>query len=368
MGRVRLRHLWLSDFRNYERVELVPATGLTVVVGANGEGKTNLLEAVGWLTSLSSFRGAPGEALVRRGATSAVVRAEVTVEDETGGERSVLVEAELPRSGRDRVLLNRQPVRRARDALGVLRATVFTPDDLGVVKGGPAERRRFLDELLVASAPRHHATRADLDRVLRQRNTLLRQSGGRAIAEVVATLDVWDERLVEVGEVLGRARARLVERLAPTVGEAYGRVAGAPTTIGLAYEAPWREQGLAEALRTARADDLRRGLTTVGPHRDELLLEVGGAPARVFASQGEQRSLALALRLASHRLVTEVTGATPLLLLDDVFSELDSSRSQALVHCLPPAQTILTTAGALPTEATPDLVVRVRNGSLLAAA
>jgi DNA replication and repair protein RecF len=279
------------------------------------------------------------------------------------------VEAELTRTGRDRVLVNKSPLRRSRELLGTVRTTVFSPDDLALVKGGPGERRRFLDDLLVACAPRHAATRADLERVLRQRGALLRSAGGRATPDVVTTLDVWDAKLTEMGEALGQARARLVERLVPLVASAHGAVAGeAAGEVGLLYAPAWRETGLAAALAAARTEDLRRAVTTVGPHRDDLDVSLDGRPARTHASQGEQRSLALALRLAGHHLVAEVTGAWPVLLLDDVFSELDATRAAALLEALPSGQALLTTAVALPGGAMPELVVRVREGRLLAAA
>ena len=356
---MRVTHLWLSDFRNYTTAELAPAPGLTAIVGANGEGKTNLLEAVGYLATLSSFRGAPGDALVRAGADAAVVRVELEAEGRTS-----LVEAELRAVGRDRVLVNRQPLRRARDLLGTMRVTVFSPDDLALVKGGPAERRRLLDDTLVACAARHDATRTDLERILRQRTTLLKQAGGRLTAEIESTLDVWDAKLADVGEQLGVARQDLVDRLEPLVAKAYDDVASTAAQVTLRYDAPWRAEGLAAALAAARVDDLRRAVSTVGPHRDELALTIDGLPARTHASQGEQRSLALAIRLATHAIVTEVTGTTPVLLLDDVFSELDPDRSHALLAHLPAGQALLTTAGALPEGVEPDLVVRVSNGSV----
>ena len=358
---MRVARLWLTDFRNYTAAELAPAPGLTAVVGANGEGKTNLLEAIGYLATLSSFRGVPGEALVRSGCDTAVVRAELRSEED----RESLVEAELRTTGRDRVLVNRQPLRRARDLLGTMRVSVFSPDDLALVKGGPGERRRYLDDVLVACAPRHDLTLGDLDRVLRQRNTLLKQAGGRLSPEVEATLDVWDAKLAEVGEALGEARSKLVHRLEPLVGKAYDDVASAVAQVTLSYEAPWRAASLAAALADARGDDLRRGVTTVGPHRDELAIGIGGLPSRTHASQGEQRSVALALRLAAHALVTDVTGTAPVLLLDDVFSELDPERSEALLGHLPPGQALLTTAGPMPDGAEPELVVRVRAGEVL---
>jgi DNA replication and repair protein RecF len=368
-GTTTLAHLELRAFRNYEAAELDPAPRLTVVTGGNGEGKSNLLEAVAWLATLASFRGVPSEALVRDGDERAVLRASVVRTEAEGGSRTTLVEAELTRTGRDRVLVNRSALRRSRDLLGTLRTTVFSPDDLALVKGAPGERRRFVDDLLVACAPRHAATRADLERVLRQRGALLRSAGGRATPDVVTTLDVWDTKLTEVGEALGHARARLVERLGPLVSSAYVAVAGRGAgEVGLVYAPPWRDGGLAAALTAARTEDLRRAVTTVGPHRDDLDVSLDGRPARTHASQGEQRSLALALRLAGHHLVAEVTGAWPVLLLDDVFSELDLDRAGALLQALPGGQALLTTALGLPPGATPELVVRVREGRLLAPA
>ena len=357
---MRLRRLWLTDFRSYEAVTLEPDAGLTVVVGANGEGKTNLLEAIGYLATLSSFRGAPGEAMVRQGAEVAIVRADVVDADD----REALVEAELRAAGRDRVQVNKQALKRARDLLGTVRVSVFSPDDLVLVKGGPAERRRYLDDALVACAPKHDATLSDLDRVLRQRNVLLKQASGRMTPEVEATLDVFDAKLAEVGERLGTARAALVDKLEPVVAKAYDVVASAAASVTMTYDAPWRGS-LAARLRDARIDDLRRGVTTVGPHRDDVVLTVNGMPARTHASQGEQRSLALGLRLGSHELVTEYARSAPILLLDDVFSELDPDRSIALLRALPPGgQALLTTAGVLPQGLEPEQVLTVRDGKL----
>jgi DNA replication and repair protein RecF len=206
--------------------------------------------------------------------------------------------------------------------------------------------------------------RSDLDRVLRQRNALLRQSGGRVTPEVEATLAVWDIKLVEAGEALADARAGLVEDLAPVLAEAYDQVAGRPAHVRVAYQAPWREQGLAAALEAARTDELRRGVSLVGPHRDELVLTLDDMPARTHASQGEQRSVALALRLAAHRVVTDATGSPPILLLDDVFSELDPDRGAALLAHLPPGQTLLSSASGLPPGAEPELVLRVEAGAV----
>ncbi len=359
---MRLEHLWLADFRNYQAAELLPApVGLTVVTGANGEGKTNLLEAVNYLATLKSFRGAPGEALIRMGAPHAIVRAEGERED-----RALLIEAEIRPTGRDRVQVNRQPLKRTRDLLGALRTTVFSPDDLALVKGGPALRREFLDDLLVAVSPRYDATLGDFERVLRQRNTLLRQAGGgnRPLPDEVArTLDVWDAKLIELGGAVADAREQLAGQLEPEVGKAYDSLAGVPAVVGLVYQRSWNGE-LAAAVAAARQDDIRRAVTTVGPHRDEVVLSIAAMPARTHASQGEQRTMALALRLAGHGVVTEAVGTPPILLLDDVFSELDQERSGALLTHLPPGQAILTTAGALPPGAHPAAVFAVRGGAI----
>ena len=357
---MRLQRIALTDFRSYESVELVPAEGLTVVVGANGEGKTNLLEAVGYLATLSSFRGAPGDALVRQGATSAVIRADVVDSDD----RNALIEAELRAAGRDRVLVNKQPLKRARDLLGTLRVSVFSPDDLALVKGGPAERRAYLDTSLVACAPKHDQTLGDLERIIRQRNALLKSCAGRLDGDAAFTLDVFDAKLAETGERLGTARAALVEKLEPVVAKAYDVVASQAASVTVTYDAAWRADGLAARLAAARQEDVRRAVTTVGPHRDDVVLTINGMPARTHASQGEQRSLSLALRLGAHELVTEHARSAPILLLDDVFSELDPDRSVALLRALPTGQSLLTTAGVLPQGLEPEQVVTVRDGRI----
>lgn len=353
--------LELVDYRNYTTASFTLTTGTTAVIGDNGQGKTNFAEALGYLSTLDSFRGAPAEALIRVGADTAVIRASVVQEDG----REVLVEAELSRSGRNRVLVNRQKLPRSRDLLGVVRVTVFSPDDLALVKEGPGQRRRFLDDTLVALALKYDAMRLELDRVVKQRNTLLKQAGGRLDEASAITLDVWDAKLAEVGDTFGHARSVLVAKLDPMVLEAYEHLAGTPTPIELRYEPPWRQRGLAAALAASRTDDVRRGVSTVGPHRDDVELLVNGMPARTHASQGEQRTLALALRLGAHRLVTERTGSAPVLILDDVLSELDAQRATALLGHLPPGQVVLTTASALPEAATPDATVRIAAGRIV---
>jgi DNA replication and repair protein RecF len=375
---VHLEHLWLTDFRSYGEAEFTPApAGITVVSGPNGEGKTNLIEAIGYLATQRSLRGSPAEAMVREGSSTgyAVVRADGRREG-----RRVLVEAELHAEGRDRVRMGGQPLRRARDLLGAFQVTVFLPDDLVLVKGGPQSRRDYLDGLLVALHPRHDATITEVERVLKQRNALLKSASGgaagpsgrpgRALPEDVAvTLDVWDAKLAAAGQDLVRARAGLVEALGPLVGESYRRLAVGVAhrgrdSIALQYRQSWAGS-LLEALQASRPSDLRRGITSVGPHRDDLDLTVGVLPARSHASQGEQRSLALALRLAGHQLVAARIGSPPILLLDDVFSELDPVRSDALLDCLPEGQAVVTTAGDLPPGAEVQARFRVEDGKLL---
>lgn len=363
---MRLEKLWLTDFRSYESAELALTPGLTAILGENGQGKTNLLEAVGWLATTSSFRGAGNDALVRAGASSAVVRAQGWVGGSGPGTedgRAVLIEAELG-PGRSRVQVNRQALSRTRDVLSYLRVTVFAPDDLELVKGGPAGRRRYLDDVLVALHPRYDAVRAEVEKVLRQRNALLRQVRGRLDESAAITLDVWDDKLAAAGDELARLRVALSERLTPELASAYETVAvgaEARARVAASYESSWYggDGGLAVALAVARHDDLRRGVSTVGPHRDDLHLSVGGLPARTHASQGEQRCLALALRLAGHAVVTETVGSPPVLLLDDVFSELDPHRSDALLASLPEGQALLTSAAGLPAAAAPERILQV---------
>ena len=354
-----VRRLWLTDYRSYVSAAFEFEPGLTAVVGANGQGKTNLVEALSYLATLDSFRGAPADALVRTGAEKAVVRAEIIHDDG----RELLVEAEIAARGRGRVQVNKQRLVRAADLLGVVRVSVFSPDDLVLVKGGPGERRTYLDITLVALHPKHDALRRDLERVLKQRTTLLRQAGGRLSAALALTLDVWDAKLAEVGEAFGRERAALVHALGPRVHAAYVQLSGADETVVLTYAPAWRSTGLAAALADGRDDDVRRQLSLVGPHRDELDIELAGMPARTHASQGEQRTLALALRLGAHALVTERLGMPPVLVLDDVFSELDPDRCQALLDHLPAGQVVLTTASVLPAGAHPDRVIQIHAGA-----
>jgi DNA replication and repair protein RecF len=363
--------LWLTDFRCYDEAELTFSPGVTVISGANAQGKTTLLEAVAWASRGKSFRGVPDAALVRDGRERAILRVEVT-----DGERRQLLEAELRAQGRNRVQLNRQPVTRTRDLLGLMQVSVFAPDDLQLVKGGPAVRRDYLDELLTMTAPRYEATRADFERVLKQRNALLR--GGMRGPDASSTLDVFDVQLARAGSELVRGRLRLLQRLVPAVERAYAELAGTATTVDAEYECAWSDVPLTPvddieailrlALESRRRAEIDRGTTLAGPHRDEWRLRLGGLESRTHASQGEQRTLALALRLGGHQLCAELTGTTPVLLLDDVFSELDERRSAALTAHLTVGQTLITTAGHVPDGVHADRVFHVEGGRVAAAA
>lgn len=361
---MHLATLELTDFRCYPtaRLELPPA--VILVTGANGHGKTSLLEAVAWPALGHSFRGVPDAALIRTGAEHAFLRAAVA--DEGSTRRA---DVELRPAGRNRILINGHPAARTRDLLGTLRVTVFAPDDLQLVKGGPAERRAYLDDLLTASAPRYAAVRADVDRVLRHRNALLR--GGVRDEEARDTLAVFDEQLVQAGGELIRGRLRLLARLEPAVDDAYRHLAVDSLGVGATYVAEWSEapldleavdDQLRGGLERRRRQESERGVTLVGPHRDEWRLTVANHDSRTHASQGEQRTLALALRLAAHHVLADVVGSEPVLLLDDVFSELDPHRSRALVECLPATQTLITTAGAVPDGVTPQVRLAVERG------
>ncbi len=350
--------LWLTDFRCFPEAFIEPdPQGLTVLRGPNGSGKTSVLEAVGWLATQRSLRGASRDVLVRTGASRAIVRAETMT-----ATRRVLIEAELPATGTARVQVNRQPVRRRAELAEAVRVTVFSPDDLHLVQDGPAGRREYLDEVLVDQHPRFELLTSEVDRVLRQRASVLRQAGNRLDADIVATLDVWDDRLATRRIRAGRGPMHARRRARPPRVRglrAPGRVAAArdtvvPPFVGRGPGArPWARR---------RSEDLRRQVTSVGPHRDELDISVGPGPARTHASQGEQRCVALALRLATHELRRRDTDEPPVLLLDDVFSELDARRSASLVEQLPAGQVLLTTAVDPPPAVTPDRVVEVAGG------
>ncbi len=358
---MRLKHLWLTDFRNYSRLDLEFPSGTSLIVGSNGEGKTNLLEAVFYLATMTSFRVNSTDVLIRSGTdiSEAVVRGEMAAD-----QREMLFEAALRSTGRSQFQVNRQRVRR-RDLLGLVPVSIFMPDDLVLVKGGPGERRRFLDDALGQIDPRLDVVRSDMESILRQRNALLRQSGIRLDSDAAVTLEVWDEKFADVGQRLASARSKLVANLNTKATAAYQEIALEPTPIGLSYEPTWPWGELTMALGQTRTEDLRRGVTTVGPHRDDVSVVLDGKPARTHASQGEQRSLALALRLAVHRELEEATGQSPLLLLDDVFSELDPDRSRGVLGALVSEQTLLTTAGALPTDIDYSARFRVTDGRVV---
>jgi DNA replication and repair protein RecF len=358
---VYVRLLTLTDFRNYTEAELALDPGPSVLLGRNGEGKTNLVEAVGYVASLASHRVASDTPLVRRGADRAVVRA-VVVQDS----RELLVELEITPGKANRARLNRSPLTRVRDVLGALRAVLFAPEDLAIVRGDPSERRRFLDELLVARTPRYAGVRADYDRVLRQRNALLKTAaGGRRNADL-STLDVWDGHLAKHGAALLAGRIALVEALAPYVKDAYHDVSagGGPAVAtytsalpDLVADRDALESALLAALAESRPRELERGITLVGPHRDDMTLTIGDLPARGYASHGESWSLALALKLASYDLL-RADGGEPVLLLDDVFAELDASRRDRLARRAAQATQVLVTA-AVP-EDVPAALAGVR--------
>lgn len=350
--------LAVTNFRNLQHAELTPAPGLTVIQGENGAGKTSLLEALGYCSLLKSFRGVPKDALLRHDSTTATIDLELRQ-----ATRRVDIHVGLEEGRRDRATLNTQRVSGAKELVEVFRTTLFTPDDLELVKGAPAGRRDLLDDAILATSPRQAAERANLERILRQRNALLRQLGGRLGADAALTLDIWDERLADCGEQVAVAREQLVERISPFVAEAWAAIAPGAGPFELRYERSF-DGRLADAIAAHRDEDLRRQVTTVGPQRDELELAAGGLDARTRLSQGRQRCVALSLRLGIHRYVSEVTGSVPVLLLDDAFSELDEQTARALVRELPAGQALLTTAGALPPGASPELVVHLAAGVL----
>ena len=363
-------HLSLHDFRSYAAVEVTLEPGVTAFIGRNGQGKTNLVEAIDYLSRLTSHRVATDAPLVRSGATQAVVRAAVVKEG-----RQAVLEVELNPGRANRARVNRSPLPRTRDLVGLVRTVVFSPEDLALVKGDPADRRRFLDDLVVLRTPRLAGTRADYDRVLKQRNSLLKTAGlarGSARDAALTTLGVWDEQLARHGAELLDARLALVDELRPYVGKAYQTVARGASRddaeldyrSSVPMEQPTEAALLAE-LERRRKDELDRGLSLVGPHRDDLLLWLGHGPdsaeerlpVKGYASHGESWSFALALRLASYDLL-RADGDDPILILDDVFAELDSERRAQLADLVAGAEQVLVTA-AVP-EDVPAALAGVR--------
>lgn len=353
------RQLEVTDFRSWEHARLELEPGISVLIGANGQGKTNLLEALGYLSTLSSHRVASNAPLVRQGAARAVVRAAVV-----HAGRELTLELEITPGRPNRARINRSPVPRLRDVVGVLRTVLFAPEDLALVRGDPAQRRRFLDELLVLRVPRLAGVQADYDKVLRQRVALLKSAGASRRSSGTAdlrTLDVWDGHLARHGAELLGARLDLVVELAPYVDAAYRAVAPESaaahleyrSSLGDAVQSGVHETGKAdvEALEVAmlaelgrvRGAELERGVCLVGPHRDDLELGLGQLPAKGYASHGESWSFALALRLASYQLLRS-GGAEPVLLLDDVFAELDTYRRARLAEVAKAAEQAVITA------------------------
>jgi len=347
-----VRHLSLADFRSYATVDIELAPGVTALIGPNGQGKTNLVEALGYLATLDSHRVSTDAPLVRAGAERAVIRAGVVRDD-----RETRLEIEIVPGKANRARLGGAPVPRPREILGTLRTVLFAPEDLAIVKGDPSERRRFLDDLLVARAPRFSAVRADYDRVLKQRNALLKTAGAarRAGGSALRTLDVWDSHLATAGAALLAGRLDLVDALGPLVDKAYATVSGGGASATLDYSSSLPPDSLASRDRdvlaaalaatvaATRDAELDRGVTLVGPHRDDLVLSLGELPARGYASHGESWSLALALRLAAYDLLRS-DGGEPVLILDDVFAELDDTRRQQLADLVAPAEQVLITA------------------------
>jgi DNA replication and repair protein RecF len=344
---MRVDWLALTNFRSYQTLQWSPDPGINLLLGPNGAGKTNLLEAVGYLATLRSFRSVGDESMIADDMPSAVLRAGIS-----SGERERLVEIELQRAGRRRAQVDKSHLRRTADLLGVLRVIAFLPEDLDLVKRGPAHRRDLLDEVAVQLWPATHLDQAEFDKALRQRNAFLR-FGDRDDA----TLAVWDSRLAQSGGRVVSRRAAVLEALAPHLEELYGSIAGNDDRATLGYAPSWGgsalEPGTAAdysaritaALESARRVDFDRRMTTVGPHRDEPMFRIGGFDTRTHGSQGEQRSMALSVKLAAHRAVAEAIGEPPVLLLDDVFSELDPVRAKALSDAVPDeAQTLITSA------------------------
>ena len=386
-----VRHLTVADFRSYENAELPLEPGVTTLVGLNGQGKTNLAEALGYLASLSSHRVATDAPLVRFGASQAVVRGAVVRDG-----RETMLELEITPGRANRARLNRSPVPRPRDVLGTLRTVLFAPEDLALVKGDPGERRRFLDELLVARQPRWAAVRAEYDKVVKQRGALLKSAapvlrkgsrrGARPASddagEVAAqrdsalhTLDVWDGQLAQVGSHLLYARLRLLRDLGPYLGKAYDEVSAGQSDARVHYRSSLREETAARiaagevpevdelvaeihaSLGEVRGQEVERGVCLVGPHRDDMVLTLGELPAKGYASHGESWSFALGLKLAAFQLLRHDLGDDPVLVLDDVFAELDTGRRDRLAAMIADCEQVIITA-AVPQDVPEGLAGR----------
>ncbi|GBG40978.1 DNA replication/repair protein RecF [Mycobacterium montefiorense] len=357
-----VRHLGLRDFRSWAHADLELEPGRTVFVGPNGFGKTNLVEALWYSTTLGSHRVGTDVPLIRAGAGRAVIST-IVVNDG----RECAIDLEIAAGRANKARLNRSPVRSTREVIGVLRAVLFAPEDLALVRGDPADRRRYLDELATVRRPVLAAVRADYDKVLRQRTALLKSVAGsrhRGDHGALETLDVWDSRLAEHGAELMAARIDLVNQLAPEVEKAYQLLAPASRPAAINYKTSidglgvegvgdgagsdreFLEAALLSGLAARRNAELERGVCLVGPHRDDLELRLGDQPAKGFASHGESWSFAIALRLAAYELL-RADGSEPVLLLDDVFAELDASRRKALAAVAESAEQVLVTAAVL---------------------
>ncbi|BDZ45379.1 DNA replication/repair protein RecF [Naasia aerilata] len=381
---MHVRRLNLVDFRNYENADLLLADGVNVLVGSNGQGKTNLVEALGYLSTLGSHRVSSDLALVRRGATSAIVRALLGHAD-----REFLVELQINASSANKAQVGRSPAK-VRDLPRYFSSVLFAPEDMALVRGDPSGRRRFADELLVLRSPRLAGVVADYERSLRQRNTLLKSARATG-AKALATLDLWDERIVEFGTQIIAARLGLVDDLRPHVAAAYRAIVGADhgprlsTQLSILSRRPDAdEEGtegtdavlpvdeirdrFTEALAAARPRELERGLTLVGPHRDDIVFELNGLPARGYASHGESWSFALSLKLASAELLrAEASSGDPVLILDDVFAELDAPRRRRLAGAIQDYEQVLITSAVA--EDVPEelhgTMVRIQAGRIL---
>ncbi len=366
-----VRHLTLSHFRNHTATDLALHPGVNLLVGFNGQGKTNFVEAIAYLASLSSHRVAGYQPLIQHDQPQAIIRALVSHDD-----RDVLVEVELNRDTANRARINKSDSKRVRDVLGVVHTVVFAPEDLDIVKKDPSNRRAFIDELVVQVWPRFAGVYSDYDRVLKQRNTLLRtarQTGTRGNA--LSTLDAWDDQMVRLGSEIVNARLDLIERLRPFLTKAYQDIAisnNEPTIMvrsslvgaqvldedeELPYLSFTERAGVEtmyrEKLASVRTKELERGITLIGPHRDDLVLLLGGKAAKLYASHGESWSYALALRLASMQLLREETRTgDPILILDDVFAELDAGRRARLAELVADNEQVLITAAVA--EDVPD--------------
>lgn len=360
-----VRQVELTDFRNYERAEVSFEPGLNVVVGSNAQGKTNLLEAIYFCARLGSWRPGPNASLVRTGAARSIIRLSTVDADD----RKIGVDVEIASSGY-RALVNRVPLDRA-EAGALPLVVLFSPEDLDLVKGPPEGRRKFLDHLAASVRPMAQADRRDFDKALRQRNGLLKaaQHNQRALK----SLDVWDERLVRSGTALIVSRLRALEPISRMAPDHHRAISQEPDDLALAYTATWTEEpseanaasDLAKAIEANRASDLDRGLTQVGPHRDDLQITLGSSDARTFSSQGQQRTTALALRLAERQAIVEARSRAPTLLLDDVFSELDDQRRGRLADLVSgDGQTIATSTSIAGIPMAPNRVMSVAGGKV----